>query len=112
MCILDFEESRSPFMMRGAILCLLAVSLLPQGATYSQTPGFVLNAREYFEHEGVSVIVFQDFYPEGHQSGVTLIQHGERVAANGDLRLEATPGQRQPVPRLPLLNQLLNTSAR
>ena len=37
--------------------------------------------------------------PEGHQSGVTIIQHGVRVAANGDLRLEPSPGQWSPVPK-------------
>jgi beta-xylosidase len=42
--------------------------------------------------------VFSDIYPEGHQTGVTVIQHDRRVAANGDLRLEASPGQWSPVP--------------
>nr|WP_304189426.1 glycoside hydrolase family 9 protein [Rhodothermus marinus]MBO2492887.1 glycoside hydrolase [Rhodothermus marinus] len=79
---------------------LLLLSWLLVRPGFGQSEGFVLNEREYFEREGVSVMVFQDFYPEGHQSGVTLIQHGERVAANGDVRLEATPGQWQPVPRL------------
>jgi hypothetical protein len=39
-----------------------------------------------------------DFYPEGHQGGVSIIQNGQRVATNGDLRLEPTPGQWQPTP--------------
>lgn len=43
-------------------------------------------------------MVFDDIYPEGHQSGVSLIMHGNRVATNGDVRFEATPGQWQPVP--------------
>lgn len=42
---------------------------------------------------------FNDFYPEGHQGGVCLIMNGNRVATNGDIRLEATPGQWQPVPK-------------
>jgi hypothetical protein len=58
-----------------------------------------LNDKEYFETPGLNVIVFSDIYPEGHQTGVTVIQHGVRVAANGDLRLEASPGQWSPVPR-------------
>ena len=58
-----------------------------------------LNERGYFEAPGLDVIVFSDIYPEGHQTGVTVIQHGVRVAANGDLRLEASPGQWSPVPR-------------
>jgi len=44
------------------------------------------------------VTVFADIYPDGHQTGVTVIQHGVRVAANGDLRLETSPGQWSPVP--------------
>ncbi len=59
-----------------------------------------LNEAEYFERPGLDVMVFSDFYPEGHQGGVTVIQNGVRTAANGDLRLEPTPGQWQPVPKL------------
>ena len=55
--------------------------------------------RGYFERPGLNVVVFEDIYPEGHQTGVTVIQHGRRVAANGDLRLEVSPGQWSPVPR-------------
>jgi len=57
-----------------------------------------LNEKGYFSMDGLDVTFFSDFYPEGHQSGVTIIQHGNRVAANGDLRLEASPGQWSPVP--------------
>ncbi|MBN1132095.1 MAG: glycoside hydrolase family 9 protein [Bacteroidales bacterium] len=57
-----------------------------------------LNSDGYFEMDGLNVMFFSDFYPEGHQSGVTIIQHGNRVAANGDLRLEPSPGQWSPVP--------------
>ncbi|MDA3890785.1 MAG: glycoside hydrolase family 9 protein [Salinivirgaceae bacterium] len=45
-------------------------------------------------------MVFQDYYPDGHQGGVGIIQHGDRVATNGDIRLEATPGQWQPIPKM------------
>ncbi len=58
-----------------------------------------LGTRGYFERPGLNVVVFEDIYPEGHQTGVTVIQHGRRVAANGDLRLEVSPGQWSPVPR-------------
>ncbi|HEX9974334.1 MAG TPA: cellulase N-terminal Ig-like domain-containing protein, partial [bacterium] len=48
---------------------------------------------------GLNVMVFSDIYPEGHQTGVTIIQNGIRVAANGDVRLEPSPGQWSPVPK-------------
>ena len=58
-----------------------------------------INDKGYFDMQGLNVTVFADFYPDGHQTGVTIIQHGSRVAANGDLRLEASPGQWSPVPK-------------
>ncbi len=62
--------------------------------------GFRLNMQKgYFVSHGVNVMAFDDIYPEGHQSGVALIMHDRRVATNGDLRLEPTPGQWQPLPK-------------
>ena len=49
---------------------------------------------------GLNVMLAHDFYPEGHQGGVGIIQNGQRVATNGDLRLDRTPGQWQPVPKV------------
>jgi hypothetical protein len=59
-----------------------------------------LNDKGYYEMQGLNVMLFDDFYPEGHQGGLTIIQHGVRVAANGDLRLEQAPGQWSPVPAI------------
>jgi endoglucanase len=68
--------------------------------TYSSIYGQLkINDLDYFEMPGLDVTVFSDIYPEGHQTGVTVIQHGVRVAANGDLRLEPSPGQWSPVPK-------------
>ncbi|MDR0543485.1 MAG: glycoside hydrolase family 9 protein [Dysgonamonadaceae bacterium] len=60
---------------------------------------FKLNESGYFNNRGVDVMAFDDIYPEGHQSGISLIMHGNRVATNGDLRFEPTPGQWQPTPK-------------
>jgi len=62
--------------------------------------GLVINELEYLEMPGLNVMLAHDFYPESHQGGVGVIQNGLRVATNGDLRLEPTPGQWQPVPRV------------
>jgi hypothetical protein len=59
----------------------------------------LINDQGYFEKPGLNVTVFSDIYPDGHQTGVSVIQQGVRVAANGDLRLEASPGQWSPVPK-------------
>ena len=60
---------------------------------------FQLNSDGYFSAGGSDVMAFSDFYPEGHQGGVCVIMNGHRIATNGDIRLEATPGQWQPVPK-------------
>lgn len=61
--------------------------------------GFTIKKDEYFNKAGVDIMAFSDFYPAGHQSGVSIIMNGNRVAANGDIRFEQTPGQWQPVPK-------------
>lgn len=47
---------------------------------------------------GASVVVFGDNYASGHQSGVCLILHDQRMTNGGDVRFEQTPGQWQPTP--------------
>ena len=81
-------------MMRKLLtgLTLLAVQMLS-----AQT--FQLLPDGYFNQGGVDVMAFSDFYPEGHQGGVCVIMNGQRIATNGDIRMEATPGQWQPVPK-------------
>jgi len=59
-----------------------------------------LNELGYYEIPGLNVMVFDDFYPEGHQGGLSIIQFGKRVASNGDIRLGPTPGQWSPVPKM------------
>ena len=59
-----------------------------------------INDEGYYEARGVNIMMFDDFYPEGHQGGLTIIQCGTRIAANGDVRLEPTPGQWSPVPKV------------
>ncbi|WP_374013954.1 glycoside hydrolase family 9 protein [Pseudoxanthomonas koreensis] len=75
-----------------------AASLLALAGNAGAASQLKLNEQGYFEAPGLNVTVFADIYPDGHQTGVTVIQHGERVAANGDLRLEPSPGQWSPVP--------------
>src|SRR5512147_2883620 len=59
-----------------------------------------LGELDYLEMPGLNVMLGSDDYPEGHQGGVSVVQNGRRVATNGDLRLDRTPGQWQPVPRV------------
>lgn len=62
--------------------------------------GLTINDQDYFEMPGLNVLVYHNTFLEGHQGGVEIIQHGERVATNGELRLSPAPGQWQPVPEI------------
>jgi len=75
------------------IITTLLMTLTGSGQTFQLTPD------GYFTAGGTDVMAFSDFYPEGHQGGVCIIMNGQRIATNGDVRLEATPGQWQPVPK-------------
>ncbi len=97
------------------IIFFLLVSIIYITSGYTQQKSLILNEQEYFEMPGLNVMIFHDFYPEGHQGGVSIIQNGVRVASNGDLRLEFSPGQWQPVPKvgdrtLDIENQLVSVS--
>lgn len=76
----------------AAFLCLTSLGMV-------QAQQFKLTPSGYFQNEGVDVMAFDDIYPEGHQGGISIIMHGDRIASNGDIRLEPTPGQWQPVPK-------------
>jgi hypothetical protein len=80
---------------------LFVCLILARGyAAAAAGPSLALNELEYLEMPGLNVMLAQDYYPEGHQGGVSIIQNGRRVASNGDLRLDAAPGQWQAVPKV------------
>lgn len=69
------------------ILAILSVTSILDAQEYR------LNEKGYFNYEGVDAMAFDDFYPEGHQGGISFIMNGKRVATNGDIRFDETPGQ-------------------
>ena len=69
---------------------------------------FKINPSGYFEYFGANVMVFSDFYPEGHQGGVTLVLNGNRKAACGDVRFEISQGQWQGLPKMK--NRVVDTA--
>lgn len=75
--------------MKRKLLCGLWA--LISACALSNAQEFKLNPSGYFQNGGVDVMAFDDIYPEGHQGGVCIIMHGNRVATNGDIRLEQTP---------------------
>lgn len=87
-------------MKKLFVISLLFINAQCFSQTRKALPLMRLNDQEYLEYEGVNVMLAHDFYPEGHQGGVGVIQNGQRVATNGDIRLESTPGQWQPIPKV------------
>lgn len=85
--------------MKKKFFPITAAFVLASLSSPAQAQEFKLTPTGYFKNYGVDVMAFDDIYPEGHQGGVCIIMNGNRVATNGDLRFEATPGQWQPVPK-------------
>ena len=86
--------------MKNKISWCFALLLFLLTGSILNAQSLKINENEYFEKPGLNVMVFFDIYPEGHQGAVGIIQNGTRVATNGDLRLEPTPGQWQPIPKV------------
>jgi len=64
-----------------------------------------LNDLDYFETQGVNVLVYNNLFTEGFNdektSGIELIHHGVRTAQGGAVRLSHTPEQWDLVPAIP-----------
>jgi endoglucanase len=61
-----------------------------------------LNPLDYFETQGLSVLAYQNtFHPvfrDQKLGGIEIILHGERIATDGEVRLQPTPEQWDSVP--------------
>ena len=76
---------------------------------YGQAPkedaGLKLNDKEYFETQGVNVLVFSNTFNGGFNdeknSGIEIIHHGVRTIQGGAVRLNKTPEQWDLVPASP-----------
>ena len=64
-----------------------------------------LNGLEYFETQGVNVLVYSNLFTGGFNdektAGIELIHHGVRTATGGAVRLSCTPEQWDLVPAIP-----------
>jgi len=86
--------------MRIFFVVILVTALLTGiNLSAQQKSIYRINELGYYDVPGLNVMAFQDFYPDGHQGGITVIQNGIRVLSNGDVRLEPAPGQWSPIPK-------------
>jgi hypothetical protein len=80
----------------------LSVAVLLALFNYASAQDLKLNDLEYFEQQGVNVLVYSNLFTGGFNdeknSGIELIHHGVRTAQGGAVRLSNTPEQWDLVP--------------
>ena len=91
---------RSYFLIGLAALLVAACNNAPK-----QAADLKLNDKEYFETQGVNVLVFSNTFSGGFNdeknSGIEIIHHGVRTVQGGAVRLNKTPEQWDLVPASP-----------
>jgi len=79
--------------------CLLACS-------HESNQDFKLNDLEYFERQGVNILVYSNLFTGGFNdektAGIELIHHGVRTATSGAVRLSSVPEQWDLIPSIPV----------
>ncbi|MDT0687586.1 cellulase N-terminal Ig-like domain-containing protein [Autumnicola psychrophila] len=88
-------------------LTFLTVILVLLGTSnYAWSQDLKLNDLEYFETQGVNVLVYNNLFTGGFNdeknAGIELIHHGVRTAQGGAVRLSSTPEQWDLVPQIPM----------
>ncbi len=87
---------------RLILLILLSVSLTGFSQPLEAKADLRLNDLDYFETRGLNMLVFSNWYnglfSDSKMSGIEIIHHEVRTATNGDVRLNSTPEQWDPIP--------------
>ncbi len=86
---------------------ILSLAVLLSVAYYvAPAQDLKLNDLEYFETQGVNVLVYSNLFTGGFNdektAGIELIHHGVRTAQGGAVRLSHTPEQWDLVPEIPV----------
>ncbi len=86
-------------MKKVSLLGMLLMTM-----TLGHAQNLQLNDREYFERQGVNVLVFSNSFNGGFNdeknSGIEIIHHGVRTVQGGAVRLSNTPEQWDLVPKM------------
>ena len=84
---------------------MLTSAVLLASCSGTAEQDFVLNDSEYFEKQGVNVLVYSNLFNGGFNdeknSGIEIIHHGVRTVQGGAVRLSSTPEQWDLVPQTP-----------
>jgi endoglucanase len=87
-----------------SVKVLSIVVLLLASYNYASSQDLKINDLEYFERQGVNVLVYSNLFTGGFNdeknAGIELIHHGVRTAQGGAVRLSNTPEQWDLVPEI------------
>lgn len=87
------------------LLFILLFALLLAACNEKSKQELILNDLEYFEMQGVNVLVYNNLFTGGFNdeknAGIELIHHGVRTSQGGAVRLSNTPEQWDLVPNIP-----------
>ena len=91
-------------MRKTTILALCFFGAMQANAQTASNENLRLNDLEYFERQGVNVLVFSNSFNGGFNdeknSGIEVIHHGVRTIQGGAIRLNNTPEQWDLVPKM------------
>jgi endoglucanase len=89
-------------MRRWIWASLIAAAVPGVKVSAATAPSLSLSPADTFEGRGVSVIVeenhFSPIFFDEKNAGIQIILHGDRIATDGEVRLNPTPEQWDPVP--------------
>lgn len=90
-------------MRKTIIYALSAMAMVGCTNSKLKQDGFVINDLDYFERQGVNVLVYSNDFNGGFNdeknSGIEIIHHGVRTVQGGAVRLNNTPEQWDLVPK-------------
>lgn len=85
----------------AVLISFVSIGLIPNQAFAQQLK---LNDLEYFEKQGVNVLVFSDEYNgmffDEKTAGIEMIHHGVRTSTGGAVRIQNTPEQWDLIPKV------------
>ncbi len=91
-------------MKKTFVLALCLATGLHTFAQIQSNESLTLNDKEYFERQGVNVLVYSNTFNGGFNdeknSGIEVIHHGVRTIQGGAVRLNNTPEQWDLVPKM------------
>jgi len=83
---------------------LITILVKGQSISFLQSGELKLKDSSYFERRGLDILFYNNLYngyfSDSKISGIEIIHHGVRTVTNGDVRLNSTPEQWDPVPQL------------